>query len=169
MNEEYNNLIDKYWRNSDYNQLNEKISELLIQYTKFYDVLIIIANKLLDTNSRIIFKYFQGINKAKNESPFMLFLTKKDNSPKVIDLLRLINNEFYDKRNVFASKFPTNELEIEEINKFFINCMNYYHELGNCENNFQTHSFNILILGPAGTGKSSFINQFIKEKVAKEG
>ena len=169
MNEEYNNLIDKYYRDSDYNQLNEKISELLAKYTKFYDVLIIIANKLLDTNSRIIFKYFQGLNKNKSKSPFMLFLTKKDNSPKVLDLFELIDNEFYDKRNVYAYKFPTNDIEIELINKFCINCMNYYHELGNCDNNFENHTFNILTLGQAGTGKSTFINQFIKEKVAKEG
>ena len=167
--DDYKNFLDKYWRDCDYNQLNEKISEFLVQYTNFYDVLIIITNKLLDTNSRIIFKYFQGLYKYQNESPFMLFLTKKDNSPKVVDLLKLINNEYFDKRNVFAYKFPTNDLEIEEIKKFCIDCMNYYHEAGNCENNFQTHNFNILIIGQAGVGKSAFINQFLNKKMAKEG
>ena len=47
-------------------------------------------------------------------------------------------------------------------------CMNYYHEIGTFKLNI-SHSFNILICGPVGVGKSSFINQFLQEKQAKEG
>ncbi len=46
--------------------------------------------------------------------------------------------------------------------------MNYYHEIGTFKLNM-SHSFNILICGPVGVGKSSFINQFLQEKQAKEG
>lgn len=47
-------------------------------------------------------------------------------------------------------------------------CINYYHGIGTFKLNM-SHSFNILICGPAGVGKSSFINQFLQEKQAKEG
>lgn len=47
-------------------------------------------------------------------------------------------------------------------------CINYYHEIGTFKLNM-CHSFNILICGPAGVGKISFINQFLQEKQAKEG
>jgi GTPase SAR1 family protein len=51
---------------------------------------------------------------------------------------------------------------------FFMKYINYYHEISiSKSNNF--HSFNILVCGPAGVGKSSFINQFLEEKLAKEG
>ena len=47
-------------------------------------------------------------------------------------------------------------------------CMNYYHEISISKLN-NSHSFNILVCGPAGVGKSTFINQFLEEKQAKEG
>ena len=47
--------------------------------------------------------------------------------------------------------------------------MNYYHEIGNNFINNKSQTFNILICGKAGVGKSSFINQFLNEKLAKEG
>lgn len=53
-------------------------------------------------------------------------------------------------------------------NDFFMKYMNYYHGIGTVKLNM-SHSFNILICGPAGVGKSSFINQFLQEKQAKEG
>ena len=46
--------------------------------------------------------------------------------------------------------------------------MNYYHEISNNEINSQLSTFNILICGQAGVGKSTFINQFIHKKEAKE-
>ena len=47
--------------------------------------------------------------------------------------------------------------------------MNYYHEIDNNDINAQINTFNILICGQCGAGKSTFINNFIHEKVAKEG
>ena len=47
--------------------------------------------------------------------------------------------------------------------------MNYYHEIDNYEINKQISTFNILICGPCGAGKSTFINQFMHDKIAKEG
>lgn len=47
--------------------------------------------------------------------------------------------------------------------------MYYYHEVRNIEINAQAQTFNILICGQVGAGKSSFINQFPHEKVIKEG
>ena len=47
--------------------------------------------------------------------------------------------------------------------------MNYYHEKGNCVIINRNQTFNILICVPARVGKSSFINQFLQEKIAKGG
>ena len=47
--------------------------------------------------------------------------------------------------------------------------MNYYHEIDNNDINGHLNTFNILICGQYGTGKSTFINHFIHEKVVKEG
>ena len=47
--------------------------------------------------------------------------------------------------------------------------MNYYLEIDNNDINVQLNTFNILICSNCGTGKSTFINNFIQEKVVKEG
>ena len=47
--------------------------------------------------------------------------------------------------------------------------MNYYHEIGTGSSGKQLQTFNILICGGAGVGKSTLINQFLQEKRAKEG
>lgn len=168
-NEEIKQIIE--WHKDDRNneKLNEKISDVLIKYRNFYDVLVISVDNLLDEDSKAAFEFFQGFTNKKSEQPFILFLTKKDNNPKIQNLFEFVTNEFFDKRNVFAKKFPSNDKEIEDIHKFFFKSMYYYHEVGNSESNAQVQTFNILICGQAGVGKSSFINQFLREKVAKEG
>jgi GTPase SAR1 family protein len=95
-------------------------------------------------------------------------LTKKDNNPNILDLFQFVTNEFFDKRNVFAKKFPANAKEIEDIHNFFLKCMYYYNEVRDSENDVQVHTFNILVCGVAGVGKSSFIKQFLKEKLQKK-
>ena len=52
---------------------------------------------------------------------------------------------------------------------FEIKCMNYYHVLGNDDKKQDSKLFNILICGPSGTCKSTFINQNLHQKLAKEG
>ena len=168
-NEEIKKIIESHSDDKNNEKLNEKISDVLIKYRNFYDVLVISVDNLLDEDSKAAFEFFQGFTDKKSEMPFILFLTKKDNNPKIQNLFKFVTNEFFDKRNVFAKKFPSNDKEIEDIHKFFFKSMYYYHEVGNSESNAQVQTFNILICGQAGVGKSSFINQFLREKVAKEG
>ena len=164
-------MITAYHEIKDINYVEDrdkKVKEILRKYRKFFDILILSVKKLLDDNSKELFKFFHNISDIKTQQPFILFLTKEEDDPKVEQLYELITNEFYDKRNLFAFKFPKNEDEKLKINQFFIKCMNYYHEISLPKfDNF--YSFNILICGPAGAGKSTFINQFLQEKQAKEG
>ena len=166
--DEIKKIIEKHQDNA-YNELNEKISNVLLEYLNFYDILVISVDNLLDENSKTAFKFFQGFTKNNCQQPFILFLTKKDNNPNILDLFQFVTNEFFDKRNVFAKKFPVNAKEIEDIHNFFLKCMYYYNEVRDSENDVQVHTFNILVCGVAGVGKSSFIKQFLKEKIAKEG
>ena len=45
--------------------MNKQISECLSNYHKFYDILVIIVDKLLDEKSKFIFKFFQDISIQK--------------------------------------------------------------------------------------------------------
>ena len=92
------------------------------------------------------FNIFKNFHKLKQNNHLILFLIKKDNNPKIFDLFQFITNEFFDKRNVYAFKFPRNEEEIEKINNFFIKCINYYHEIDNNIND-QLNTSNILLCG----------------------
>lgn len=150
-------------------QLNKDISNVLNKYPPFNDVLVICIDKLLDKDSIKAFKYFQGFTSLKGEQPFILFLTKKDKNPKITDLFKFINNEYFDKRNIYALKYPNNDEEYQKINNFFIKRMNYYNQSDNLDNNSKINTFNILICGGGGVGKSTFINQFMQEKIAQEG
>ena len=170
-NEEIKAVITEHEKDLNNEVLNQKISKILLKYRKFYPILVIIVNNLLDEDSKLAFDFFQGISETKNSQPFILFLTKKDDNPNIQNLLELVTKEFFDKRNVYALKFPTNKVEITEIQNFFRKCMNYYHEITNEDNEDKcdNQTFNILICGQAGTGKSTFINNFFQKKVAKEG
>ena len=109
--------IIKYENSID--EMNKQISECLSNYRKFYDILVIIVDKLLDEKSKFIFKFFQDISTQKNKQPFILFLTKKE-EPKVDVLYQFITNVFYDKRNLEAFKFPSNDIEKDKILNFFL-------------------------------------------------
>ena len=164
-NEEIKKILEKF---GDSPQFNEKIFNINNKYRKFYDVIVFLVNSLSDDDSKLAFKFFQNLSEKRSAQPFLLFLTKKEENPNVEEFYESITNEFFDKRNVFAFKFPKNEHEYKNLNDFFIKCRNYYHEYTTYKSE-SSHSFNILICGPAGVGKSSFINQFLKEKQAKEG
>ena len=167
-NSEIQSVINEHENDLNNEVLNKKISKILLRYRKFYDILVIIVDNLLDEDSKLAFDFFQGFTDIKSSQPFIIFLTKKDNKPNIQSLLQLVTKEFFDKRNVYAFKFPTNEDEATKIQDFFRKCMNYYHEVTN-DDKSGIQTFNILICGKAGTGKSTFINQFFQEKVAKEG
>ena len=132
-----------------YGQINKEISNILFKYLYFYDVLALFVNNLLYIDSKSAFQYFQEFSQIKTKQSFILFLIKKDNNPKIFDLFQFITNEFFDKRNVYAFKFPRNEEEIEKINNFFIKCINYYHEIDNNIND-QLNTSNILLCGQCG-------------------
>ena len=46
--------------------------------------------------------------------------------------------------------------------------MNYYHEINNFNIIQSKYTFDILVCGQKGSGKSTFINQFLNEKLVKE-
>ena len=142
---------------------------------EFYDIIVVIVNSLLDENSKLFFKHFQNFSIQKSKQPFILFITKKEQEPKVETLFSLITNEYFDKRTIYAYKYPSlfngneNKYILELICKF----RNYYHEEGDSFQTFENietnYKFNILVCGRTGTGKSSFINNLLGERKAKEG
>ena len=164
-NNEIKTIIEKY---KDSPKINDEINKINNKYRNFYDIIVVSVNSLSDDDSKLAFKFFQNLTVKRCEQPFLLFLTKKEENPNVEEFYELITNEFFDKRNLFAFKFPKNDNENTNLFNFFIKCMNYYHEIGTFKSG-SSHSFNILICGPAGVGKSTFINQFLQEKQAKEG
>ena len=150
-------------------ELSKETTKILLLYRNFYDIVVIFVDNLLDKDSELAIKYFQEFTSMKSQQPFIFFLTKKDKNPDISSIFKFFTNEFFDKRNVFAYKFPDFEEEKLKINNHFLKCMNYYHEIGTNDSNNTSQTFNILICGKAGVGKSCFINQFIGDKVAKEG
>ena len=166
-NDEIKKAIIAHSNDSNNEKLNNEISKILLEYRHFYDILVICVDNLLDEDSKMAFNYFQGFSEEKTKQPFILFLTKKEDNPNVQNLFQFVTKEFFDKRNVFAYKFPTNDKETEEIQNFFRICVNYYNEAGNSDIKSVSQTFNILICGQAGVGKSCFINYFLQEKVEK--
>ena len=168
-NDDIKKIVSDHSEDENNDRLNELIANVLLKYRQFYDILLILVDDLMDDDSKLAFDFFQGFTDKRAQQPFILFLTKKEDNPNILNLFKLVNNEFFDKRNVSAQKFPKTDEELNKIQKYFIKCMNYYHEIGNSGIINQNQTFNILICGPAGVGKSSFINQFLQEKIAKEG
>ena len=74
--DEIKKIIEKHQDNA-YNELNEKISNVLLEYLNFYDILVISVDNLLDENSKTAFKFFQGFTKNKCQQLFILFFDKK--------------------------------------------------------------------------------------------
>ena len=134
------------------------------------DCLITCVDKLSDDNSKKIFNDIQNYSKLILKQPFVLFLTKKENDPDIEEFWPLITNQYYDRRNIFALKFPSIPEEREIINKKLNYFYDYYNlrtssdEIKNKANN----TLNILIIGQSGVGKSTLINLLQGEKIAKE-
>jgi predicted GTPase len=127
-------------------------------------VIIISVNSLLDEDSKFLFKNLQNFR----IQPIILYLTKNENCPNIEDLYKIITDLcFYDKRNLYAFRYPTNDIDKIMIKNKLMNFIYYYHEWDSLPS-INEDIFNILILGESGSGKSSFINQFLQEKKAKE-
>ena len=143
---------------------------------EFYDIIVVTVNSLLDENSILFFKHFQNLSNQKSKQPFILYITKKEQEPKVETLFNLITNEYFDKKTIYALKYPSliNGNENKSILELICKFRNYYHEEGDSFQSFSediatNYKFNILVCGRAGTGKSSFINNLLGERKAKEG
>jgi len=142
----------------------------------FYDIIIVTVDELLDKSSQIFFKHFEKFSNQKSMQPFILFLTRKEENPDITKLYKFITNEYLDKRNLVALKYPelNNEEELKIILEQICKFRNYFHEGGDSYETFNDelssdYKFNILLCGRAGTGKSTFINKFLGDKKAKEG
>jgi small GTP-binding protein len=154
--------------------LRKIISQKLSQNRKFYDVLIVIVDKLTSENSKTTFEAFQNYSEKKSEQPFILYLCKNEKNPNIDRLYQSVNNNNinidFDKRNLSVLTFPQTNDDFKCFNNYLMKCLYYYHEKGTLTNDKEiSHSFNILVCGPAGAGKSTFINQFLQEKQAKDG
>ena len=158
---------------------NKKISKKIEEdylMSDFFDIIVISVNYLLDENSKMFFSHFEKYTNQMIKQPFILFLTKKEDNPKVEQLYPFITNQYFDKRTIYALKFPKSEEDddLKKVLELICRFRNYYHEEGDIFETFDeeistNYKFNILLCGRAGTGKSSFINQFIGSKKAKEG
>jgi len=169
------------WEYFIFDEIKEECNKLISNFLKenfertdFYDIIIVTVNKLLDKESKIFFNYFEKFSSSKSKQPFILYITKNEDNPNVEQLYSLITNEYFDKRGLFALKYPSNENEKKLILNYICKFKSYYNEEGDSYDSFTDdiltdYKINILLCGRAGTGKSSFINQLLKEKRAKEG
>ncbi len=171
------------WEYFVFNKINQETNEIISNFIEkdflesdFYDIIIITVNHLLDKDSLLFFKHFEKYTKQKVKQPFILYITKEETNPKVEQLFDIITNEYFDKRTLFALKYPslTDENENKQILELICKFRNYYHEEGDSFESFNdevssNYKFNILVCGRAGTGKSTFINEFLGYRKAKEG
>ena len=99
---------------------------------EFYDIIVVTVNTLLDEKSILFFKHFQNFSNQKSKQPFILFITKEEQEPKVETLFNLITNEYFDKRTIYALKYPSliNGNENKSILELIYKFRNYYHEEG---------------------------------------
>lgn len=132
------------------------------------DTLIICVDKLEDKDSKEIFKDIQNYSRCTSKLPFVIFLTKKENKPDIEQYWELITNSFFDRRNIFAYKFPSRPEERSIIYEKLTYFCNYYNSRGSTDTN-KNNSLNILIAGQAGAGKSTLQNLLQGEKIAREG
>ena len=85
-NDEIQSVIEEHKNDLNNEALNKKISKILLKYRKFYDILVILVDNILDEDSKLAFDFFQGFNNTKSSQPFILFLTKKDDKPNIQSL-----------------------------------------------------------------------------------
>ena len=88
------NIILKYSEDKNNEKLNEEISNILFKYRKFYDVIVICIDNLLNEDSILAFKYFQGFTQIRAQQPIILFLTKKMIIQKFVIYFNLLQTNF---------------------------------------------------------------------------
>lgn len=147
---------------------NDEKSNMEVEKNILLDVLIICVDQLEDENSKKIFKDIQNYSRCASKSPFVIFLTYKDNNPDCEKLWDLISNKFFDRRNFYSFKFPSTNEEKQVIDKKLHYFCNYYNSIGSTESE-KINSLNVMIVGQAGAGKSTLQNLLQREKIAREG
>ena len=170
LKEHYNQKFDVIFF-EDKNNSKENKSDRQKEKNILLDCLLICVDNLNDDISKTIFTDIQNYSKLISKQPFVIFLTKKENNPDIEQFWPLITNQFYDRRNLFALKFPSRPEEadkiIEKLNYFY----NYYNSRTDTDENkiISNNLLNILIVGQAGAGKSTLQNLLQGEKIAREG
>jgi hypothetical protein len=106
------------WEYFIFDEIKEECNKLISNFLKenfertdFCDIIIVTVNNLLDKESKIFFNYFEKFSSSKSKQPFILYITKNEDNPNVEQLYSLITNEYFDKRGLFALKYPSNENE----------------------------------------------------------
>lgn len=163
-----NILADHYKQKFLISFFNDKNSEMKVEKNILLDVLIICVDKLEDKDSKIIFKDIQNYTRCTSKLPFIIFLTLKEDNPDIEIFYDLIENKFFDIRNLFAYKFPKTLEEKSQLKKKLNYIFNYYNSIASTDQS-KINSLNIMIAGQAGAGKSTLQNLLQGEKIAREG
>ena len=109
-----NILKEHYKEEFEISFFDDKNSKMKVKKNILLDVLLICVDKLEDKDSKLILKDIQNYTRCTSKLPFIIFLTLKEDNPDIEIFYDLIENKFFDVRNLFAYKFPQT---LEEKNK----------------------------------------------------
>lgn len=146
----------------------DKINKMEVERKILLDALIICIDKLEDKVSKKIFDDIQKYTYKTSKMPFTIFLTKEESNPDIEQYWDLITNKFYDRRNLYAFKFPTSSEERKNLFDKLLYFYNYYNSIGLFDEK-KINSLNIMLVGQTGSGKSTLQNLLQREKIAREG
>ena len=183
--EEYTHTYD--WKFDFFQDgLNECNLELIMNKIKsdydpltFKDIIVCFIENSLD-NAKEVIKFFSKQKILYHT--FITFITTNNEIQTKKSLYKFINEDLeddFDPRNIDVIKYDSNDITPLFSLLFYKSC--YFNEMGNevilpsndslkiSQSKRLIHSFNILIIGKPGSGKSTFINVLNGGKVAKEG
>ena len=163
-----NILKEHYKEEFEISFFDDKNSKMKVKKNILLDVLLICVDKLEDKDSKLILKDIQNYTRCTSKLPFIIFLTLKEDNPDIEIFYDLIENKFFDVRNLFAYKFPQTLEEKNQLKKKLNFFSNYYNSIAS---NYpkKINSLNIMLVGEAGTGKSTLLNLLQGEKISREG
>jgi len=177
--------------------LNESISDDICTFiideikkhfrddSQCYDALVPLIKNLNEVQT--VISNIEKVYKQKRKQPFILFLSKTEETPNRESYQKLVTATYFDKRNILAESIKIDDLKDEKTkNGIYKNIFSkiwnifaYYNGMGDLilvpsgfiieKRHLFPYQLNILTCGKPGLGKSSFINIVLKEKRAKEG
>ena len=166
---EITNILKEHYKDEiEISFFDDKNSKMKVKKNILLDVLLICVDKLEDKDSKLIFKDIQNYTRLTSKLPFIIFLTLKEDNPDIEIFYDLIENKFFDVRNLFAYKFPQTLDEKSQLKKKLNYIFNYYNSIASTDLS-KINSLNIMIAGQAGAGKSTLQNLLQGEKIAREG